>query len=115
MSKAHRRVIIESPYAGDTEENIRYGRAVMRDSLLRGEAPYASHLLYTQHGVLRDELPEERAHGIEAGFAWREVAEATVVYIDLGISKGMQYGIADSENHDIPVEYRSLEAWAKRT
>lgn len=82
-----RLVIVESPYAGDIEENLRYLRAAMRDCLLRGEAPFASHGLYTQPGVLRDEIPEEREHGITAGFAWRRVSCATVVYTDLGISK----------------------------
>ena len=41
-----RRVILESPYAGNVEENVAYARAAVRDSLLRGEAPIASHLLY---------------------------------------------------------------------
>jgi len=75
---------------------------------MRGEAPYASHLLYTQDGVLNDLIPEERNHGIQAGFAWRQVAQATVVYTDLGISKGMQYGIDDAIKRGVPIEYRQL-------
>jgi len=65
-----RRVIIESPFAGKGEtasermfeeyKNIRYLRACMRDCLLKGEAPFASHGLYTQEGVLDDTIPEER-------------------------------------------------------
>jgi hypothetical protein len=43
---------------------------------LRGEAPIASHLLYTQPGVLNDGVPAERAHGIEAGLAWLRAADA---------------------------------------
>lgn len=103
-----RRVILESPYAGDIEANVDYARRCVRDSLLRGEAPIASHLLYTQPGVLRDEHPEERMHGINAGLAWRAVAEATVVYVDRGISKGMQYGIETATAAGLPIEYRSL-------
>lgn len=108
-----RRVIIESPYAGDVEENLRYLRACLRDSLLRGEAPFASHGLYTQAGVLDDTDPEERAHGIEAGFAWRPAAEATVVYTDRGISHGMHQGIEDARCNGRIIEYRVLpmEAW----
>ena len=53
-------VIVESPYAGDVERNERYARACIRDCLLRGEAPFASHLLYTQAGVLDDTIKEER-------------------------------------------------------
>ena len=65
-----KRVILESPYAGDVERNVAYARACLRDSLLRGEAPIASHLLYTQPGVLDDQIPEERQMGIDAGLAW---------------------------------------------
>lgn len=101
-------VIIESPFAGDVEGNILYARACMRDSLQRGEAPYASHLLYTQDGVLDDTIKEERNLGIQAGFAWREMATATVVYVDLGISEGMKQGIEDALNKDHPLSFRSL-------
>lgn len=105
-----RRVILESPYAGkdaeDIEKNKTYARACVRDSLARGEAPIASHLLYTQPGILRDENPEERAWGIQAGLAWGEVASATVVYIDHGVSGGMQKGIDAAHNR--PIEYRYL-------
>lgn len=103
-----RRVILESPYAGDIDRNEKYVRACMRDCLLRGEAPFASHALYTQAGVLKDEVPEEREHGIQAGFAWRSVAEATVVYIDFGTSRGMQYGIDHAQKMNQPIEYRRL-------
>ena len=105
-----RRVILESPFAGDVERNVRYARACLRDSLLRGEAPIASHLLYTQPGVLNDDIAAERQQGIDAGLIWREGADASVVYKDLGVSKGMQYGIAAAERSGIPVEYRSLPA-----
>jgi hypothetical protein len=112
------RVIIESPYAGrgdtpeerdaDAAQNLAYLRAAMRDSLLRGEAPYASHGLYTQEGVLRDDVSEERAHGIHAGFLWREVSEKTVVYADRGLTKGMQYGIEHARQIGHPVEFRYI-------
>jgi len=102
-------VILESPFAGDVEKNIKYARACMRDCLLRGESPFASHLLYTQDGVLDDNVPEERKLGINAGFEWRNVAQKTVVYTDEGITKGMEQGIEHSENLGIPVEYRSCE------
>jgi hypothetical protein len=99
-------VIIESPYAGDVERNLKYLRACMRDSLVRGEAPFASHALYTQ--VLDDTVPSDRDLGIEAGFCFRKVADKTVVYTDLGISRGMQLGIQHAEGLNHPVEYRSL-------
>lgn len=110
-----RRVILESPYAGrglfpflDRLLNIRYARACVRDSLLRGEAPIASHLLYTQRGILRDSVPDERALGIEAGLDWASVAEATIVYIDRGTTSGMEQGIKCASLCGIPVEIRHL-------
>ena len=99
-----RRVIIESPYAGNVEHNLRYLRACMADCLRRGEAPFASHGLYTQPGVLDDGKPDERRLGISAGFAWRAVAEATVVYADLGITPGMIDGIAHATAMNRPIE-----------
>lgn len=107
-----RRVIIESPYGSDDPkilaENIRYARRAVRDSLSRGEAPIASHLLYTQEGILDDNNPEERQWGIDAGLEWHAGAEATVVYTDRGISRGMKYGIAFAERLGTPIEYRTI-------
>jgi hypothetical protein len=106
-----KRVIVESPYAGNFIQrwlNRRYARACVRDSLSRGEAPIASHLLYTQPGILRDGVAGERAWGIEAGLAWGSVAESTVVYIDRGISRGMQYGIDNAKKAGRPIWSRSI-------
>ena len=65
----------------------------VRDSLLRGEAADRQPPLYTQPGVLKTTRPDERQLGIEAGLHWRLVAEASVVYQDLGIAPGMRRGI----------------------
>ena len=102
-------VILESPYAGDIQANVEYARAAVRDSLSRGEAPIASHLLYTQPGILCDELPEERQWGIDAGLAWRHVSEGTVVDMDRGMSRGMEYGIEAAKKSGKTVEYRWLK------
>lgn len=101
-----RLVIIESPYAGDVERNVSYGLRCLKDSLMRGEAPIASHLLYTL--VLDDRDPKQRSIGIDAGLAWRRVADASVVYEDYGISQGMAYGVAMALERGIPVEYRNI-------
>ncbi len=103
-------VIIETPYSGDVEGNIAYARACLLDSLRRGEAPIASHLLHTQ--VLDDMRPDERSVGIEAGLAWYRVATKCVVYSDRGISAGMKMGIDRAMQHDVTVEYRRIEARA---
>lgn len=110
-----KRVIIESPYAAhrlaDIAVNLKYLRAAMRDCLMRDEAPFASHGLYTQEGVLDDDDLAERLRGIAAGFAWRDASDMTVVYSDLGVSKGMECGIAYARGCGHPIEFRNLDGW----
>lgn len=108
IAKESIRVVLESPFAGNVSDNIDYARKCMRDSLLRGEYPIASHLLYTQEGILDDDIPEERKLGIDAGLDWGSLADKTVVYMDYGISKGMKYGIKNAKNNNRPIEYRSI-------
>lgn len=88
--------IVESPYMGATQEllarNKAYARAAIRDSILKGEAPFASHLLYTQPGVLRDEVHEERELGMGLGWHIMKHADRVVFYTDLGWSSGMLRG-----------------------
>lgn len=107
-------VILESPYAGETEEevirNVAYARRCLRDSLKRQEAPIASHLLYTQPGVLDDKNEDERTCGINAGLAWGRVAEGAVIYTDLGITPGMELGIKRHESEGTTIEYRQIGA-----
>ena len=103
-------VLLESPFAGKTEDetqaNIVYGLNCMLDCFTRGEAPFASHLIYTR--VLDDTDPVQRAQGIEAGLAWGACAVKTVAYTDRGISNGMRMGIERAEREGRPVEYRKL-------
>lgn len=106
-----KRVVLESPFAGDVAENERYARACLADCHQQGEAPIASHLLHTQPGVLDDTVAEERAKGIDAGHAWIPVADALVVYTNRGISAGMERGILVARTHGIPVIYRNLDSW----
>lgn len=103
-----RKVVLESPFAGDIVSNIAYAKAAIRDCLIRGEAPIASHLLFTQQGILDDDKPEERKLGMAAGHEWITAADAVVVYTDRGISSGMQLGISTAIANRIPIEYRSL-------
>lgn len=109
-------VVIESPYAGDVEENLRYVRAAMADCLRRGEAPYASHALYTQPGVLDDDKPEERRLGIDAGFAWGRCAHIVAFYVDRGWSRGMLAAKARLGEPGVGLGYveRRVAGWANR-
>jgi len=103
-----KRVIVESPYTGNNEENVGYARECIRDSLTHGESPIASHLLYTQPGILDDNNPCERAIGIAAGLCWSRSADYVVVYTDRGITHGMSIGIQEHLRNGKQVIYRSL-------
>lgn len=70
------------------EMNLEYARDCTKDSLRRGEAPFAMHLLYTQ--VLNDLDKADRALGITCGLEWSKHADLIVFYIDHGFSSGMQ-------------------------
>ena len=98
--------IIESPYAGDTFANTEYARVCLLNSLNRGEAPMASHLLYTQ--VLDDTNHADRDRGISAGHERLRRADLVAVYVDKGISQGMLQGILAAQYENIEIEYRRL-------
>lgn len=114
-------VDVETPYGSKDEEKIRrnllYARACVRDCLIKGETPFASHLFFTQPGILDDNIPEEREMGINAG---KDLIESlpnivTVVYTDLGISEGMQYGIDRAVKNKRSVEHRTLgKGWEEK-
>lgn len=109
------RVVVESPYAGDIDRNLRYLRAAMADCLKRGEAPFASHALYTQPGVLDDALDEERRLGIEAGLVWGEAADLIAFYVDLGWSPGMHFGAERAAARGTRIEHRHVPGWSDNT
>jgi hypothetical protein len=104
-----RRVIIESPYSGDVALNTDYARRAVADSVHRGEAPIASHLLFTQPGILNDLDPKERYLGMRAGWAWIDVADACVFYVDLGWSGGMRVARQRAIDSCKLIEVRKLD------
>ena len=104
-----RLVILESPYAGDVEANVAYVKRCIKDCLERGEAPIASHLLFTQPGILDDSKQEERRLGIQAGIAWYKAADAIVFYLDRGMSSGMKAALTRAQQMGIPYNTRRLD------
>lgn len=105
------RVIIESPYGSPDPAALALNReylqqCIRHSTLVRNESPYASHQMLTS--ALDDNVPDERKAGIEAGFAWRRAADYTVVYLDMGLSKGMVYGIQDALKANRPIILRSF-------
>ena len=102
-------VVIESPYRHhditEVETNLVYARLALRNSLERGEAPYASHLLLTQ---ITDE-ETERDWGINAGFAWGSKADYIAIYIDLGVTQGMIRGAKIARDRGQGIFLRTLQ------
>lgn len=90
----------------DFRRAIRYAQLCLLDCLNRGEAPFASHLLYPQ--VFDDRSGLERDLGIAAGLSWGLFADVCAVYEDFGVSPGMERGLARYESVGIPVERRKL-------
>lgn len=103
-----RLVVIESPYAGDVARNMQYLRRCMADAFERGEAPFASHGLYTW--VLDDGIPTQREQGIAAGLEWAHVADVHAFYVDLGISSGMLYALEAALHGTAAIEIRRIGA-----
>jgi hypothetical protein len=112
-------VVIESPSRGRPAEWIprplawfarywlqlnyrEYAIRCMADSLSRGEAPLAFHLLYAIAGLFR-----EGREGLPASEAWSGTAQKRVIYCDLGISEEMQTAIAGRPRGQL-LEYRYL-------
>lgn len=101
-----RLVLIESPYAGAVAANLAYARKAMLDSISRGEAPMASHLLYPQ--VLDDTIPLQRNLGIACGLRWGMWASISAFYMDRGFSDGMAKGL-DAAASNRFVAFRFIE------
>lgn len=116
-----RLVVIESPYGSrpdgsraspaEIRVNVEYLDACLLDSLRRGEQPFASHGLYTR--ALRDSNPQERRIGMEAGFAWGELAQVRVFYVDRGWTSGMEEGRQEAIRLGQRTEVRRL--WGVET
>jgi hypothetical protein len=73
-------------------KNRRYLRVLARHAIKIGFAPYASHGMIPHW--LSDDNEHERSLGIEIGLIWGKFARHVLVGVDLGISPGMQLGIA---------------------
>lgn len=105
-----RRVIVESPYRGASQaerlRNVSYLKQCLRDCIMRGESPYASHGLLP--GALEEDKPEERILGIEAGCAWWSVASSIIFYTDNGWSLGMELAKDAATKMGYVIEERKL-------
>ena len=116
------KVVIESPLGGGFALNRRYAIWCAWHCYTRGEAAYASHLIFPF--FLDDQNAEQREFGITAGYEWAKHADIFAFYIDLGMSPGMtrakeRWGIEENRTkrratvrlRNLPVEM--LEAFNK--
>lgn len=112
-----KRVVVESPFGRNEDgskctpeeyaRNIRYLNRALLDSARRGdESPYASHRFFP--GLLDDTDPEERKHGMAMGLVWSRAGELWAVYVDHGITEGMQNDIALALELGRPIEHRYI-------
>lgn len=100
------RIMIESPFAGDIPRNTEYAKRALKDSLNRGESPFASHLLYPQ--VLDDAILTERERGLAAGMDWLDACDGVAVYQDYGVSPGMKRAIRRAKLKEKLLVYRKI-------
>src|SRR6188768_516060 len=114
-------VVLESPfkpsaddvakYAGRysaadlLRQNLTYARLLLLNSLQRGEAPLAPHLLYTQVWTERDDL---RDAGIKAGIELHHRADLVALGTDLGTSNGMRLARDNARLIGVELTSRSI-------
>lgn len=114
---------VETPFKGsdwqESKRNHNYTKVCVGDCIRKGEVPYASHLFFTQRGILDDRIKQERMKGINAGKSIEEaitiaskydngIYVCTAVYDDLGVSEGMKIGINRAGEVGRDVVHRSL-------
>lgn len=111
-------VMIESPYSGDIDRNIRYLLlCVAETGTVYDEVPYASHLYMTQHPRCRDfytcDYDEKwtvltRDIAIENSQSFRHRCDKSIFYTDLGWSRGMESAKKYCIEHNLLFEERRI-------
>jgi len=114
-------VLIESPYSGDIETNVKYAYQCLQHSYAcKNEAPIATHLLYTKlskdepatgnSAWIADGVNElmGRDYALACGDALRKALGFCVFYEDLGWSSGMKHALDHCKKANIAYEIRTL-------
>ncbi len=97
-------VFICSPFAGDTEKNIRRAQGYSRFAVSRNCIPFAPHLLFPQ--FLDDEDRSQRELGLFFGMVFlAKCHEMWVFSVCNKISKGMAIEIEKASQRKIPIRY----------
>ncbi|ASD50523.1 hypothetical protein FDI24_gp242 [Acidovorax phage ACP17] len=108
-----KRAVLISPFMPEDLSNagkmLRYANRAVQDSLMRNEAPIASHAFFFG---LAPNVPIERDAGLHSQLSWIPKADVVVVYVDFGITAAMQVAINVAEVKAKKIEYRSIGATA---
>lgn len=87
------KIVIESPLAGDFQNNFRYALWCARAVWLKyGRSAIASHLL--NPWFMDDTDPRERQAGIDNEWVWSDASAPHWFFTDLGMSRGMGFAEA---------------------
>lgn len=89
--------------------NKRYARKVLRHAIFNNKVAVAPHLLYPQ--VLVDGIETERRTGLDLCKDLLRICDELCIYIDLGISPGMEEELKYAKWLDLPIVYYSIEHW----
>lgn len=95
-------VYICSPYAGDTERNVRRAQGYCRFAVSRNCIPIAPHLLFPQ--FMEEDDPEQRRLGIFFGLVLQKKCKEVWVF-GRHISKGMAVEIEKAKERGLPIRY----------
>jgi len=112
-------VIIESPFSGDIDKNIRYAQQAMNHSRENGEIPIVPHLMWTQHHLAPNYFVSDydakftikncgRDVSLEQIKVLRRLANKVIFYVDNGYSSGMKLALEHCKEENIQYEERTL-------
>lgn len=99
-------VYIAAPYAGDVEANVAFAKQAALYAMSAHCVPFVPHLQFP--AFLDDNVPNQRALGIQANLELLRRCDELWVFNYKGISAGMQQEITYADQHSIPVKYISL-------
>lgn len=100
-----KRIVLESPLAGDVVRNVRFALFCMRATRLNGLDPIASHLLGPW--FLDDGNASERALGMSSEWVWLPDVPHWF-FLDLGTSRGMAAAIERCQDARAPIPHETL-------
>lgn len=103
-------VLIVSPFVQEDPANaskmMRYAERATRDSLLKNEAPLATHVFYPS--VISTKNPIERDTGLQSQLSWVKGCDVVAAYIDFGITPAMQVVLNQAILKSKRIEYRTI-------